>query len=630
MGAQTPIFFEWYWERLGNFKYAFVVPVVANATHGFLYPAGAAQDVQDNWCFHLLLLGALRYICQQLWTSYSRLHCLVKKHQINACGIEFEQVDREFHSDNHMLLQLLFLLAAHSWLPGFSNLPMWNMRGLIILLLLHAGPVEFLYYWIHRAFHSQPLLFQSYHSFHHLSVVTEPPTGSVTTMLEQVLQTGLIGVAMVGTVMLGGGSISMIYIYLLAFDSLKCMGHCNCEFIPATLFQLFPIAKYLLYTPSYHSLHHTELHYNFCLFMPLYDYLGGTVHPNTLPFFASLRKGKAEEELVPDFIFLAHCIDVLTSLHVSFCIRTLAAYPFTPHWFLWLLWLPTLICLFPFWMWAQTFVAYQYILDNLNCVTCVIPRHGFQYFLPFYKDNINKHIEKAILNADAKGVKVVSLAALNKNEELNGGGALFVEKHKDLRVRVVHGNTLTAAVIIKQLPVDVKEVFMTGATSKLGRAIALYLCQRGVRVLMFTKSKERFDKIAKEAPQDMRHNLIQVTKFQAGQNCKTWLFGKWTFNADQRWAPPGTNFHQFVVPAVNAIRKDCTYAPVAGMMLPKQVIGVHTCEVIMPRKAVHACHAGGLVHALEGWKHHEVGAVDVDRIDVVWEAAMKHGFSSVT
>jgi hypothetical protein len=73
---------------------------------------------------------------------------------------------------------------------------------------------------------------------------------------------------------------------------------------------------------------------------------------------------------------------------------------------------------------------------------------------------------------------------VSQNEELNGGGILFVEKHKDLRVRVVHGNTLTAAVIIKQLPVDLKEVFMTGATSKLGRAIALYLCQRGVRVLV--------------------------------------------------------------------------------------------------------------------------------------------------
>jgi hypothetical protein len=110
---------------------------------------------------------------------------------------------------------------------------------------------------------------------------------------------------------------------------------------------------------------------------------------------------------------------------------------------------------------------------------------------------------------------------------------------------------------------------------------------------------------------------------------QTWLFGKWTFDADQRWAPPGTNFHQFVVPSVREIRKDCTYAPVAGMFLPKKVIGIHTCEVIMPRRAVHACHAGGLVHVLEGWQHHEVGAIDIDRIDVVWEAAMKHGFSSI-
>jgi hypothetical protein len=80
--------------------------------------------------------------------------------------------------DNHMLLQLLLLLAAHSWIPGFSNLPMWNMRGLVILFLLHTGPVEFLYYWMHRAFHSEPL-FQRYHSLHHLSVVIEPPTGQL-------------------------------------------------------------------------------------------------------------------------------------------------------------------------------------------------------------------------------------------------------------------------------------------------------------------------------------------------------------------------------------------------------------------------------------------------------------------
>ena len=71
-----------------------------------------------------------------------------------------------------------------------------------------------------------------------------------------------------------------------------------------------------------------------------------------------------------------------------------------------------------------------------------------------------------------------------QNEALNGGGTLFVNKHPDLKVRVVHGNTLTAAVILNELPQGVKEVFLTGATSKLGRAIALYLCQRKVRVLV--------------------------------------------------------------------------------------------------------------------------------------------------
>jgi hypothetical protein len=40
--------------------------------------------------------------------------------------------------------------------------------------------------------------------------------------------------------------------------------------------------------------------------------------------------------------------------------------------------------------------------------------HFLQYFLPFAKDGINKQIETAILRADKMGVKVISLAALNK------------------------------------------------------------------------------------------------------------------------------------------------------------------------------------------------------------------------
>lgn len=71
-----------------------------------------------------------------------------------------------------------------------------------------------------------------------------------------------------------------------------------------------------------------------------------------------------------------------------------------------------------------------------------------------------------------------------QNESLNGGGTLFVNKHPDLKVRVVHGNTLTAAVILNEIDKNVKEVFLTGATSKLGRAIALYLCRKKIRVVV--------------------------------------------------------------------------------------------------------------------------------------------------
>lgn len=50
----------------------------------------------------------------------------------------------------------------------------------------------------------------------------------------------------------------------------------------------------------------------------------------------------------------------------------------------------------------------------------------------------------------------------------------------------------------------------------------------------------------------------------------------------------------------------------------------------MERGVVHACHAGGVVHSLEAWTHHEVGAIDVHRIDLVWEAALKHGLMPVS
>ncbi|EFJ31967.1 hypothetical protein SELMODRAFT_408343 [Selaginella moellendorffii] len=620
--ATTAPLSSWPWTFLGNYKYWISVPFAARALYANFY--NAAYKDTDNWCLHIFVLCLIRYQTFFYASLFQHLHGVVKKHRVSAFKITFEQLDREFHWDNFIILQGLIALAAHSWVPGFSNLPVWNYRGWLYVVIFHALVTEPLYYWIHRAFHDGHL-FKNYHSLHHASVNPEVATTGNSTFLEHLVQTGLIALPLLGAAVMGAASISMFYFYILSYDVLKMYGHFNCEIFPESLFRAFPLLKLVVYTPSYHSLHHSSLNSNFCLFMPVYDYLGGTMHPKTEALYTALRKGRKEE--VPQFIFLAHIIDFMSTMHTSFIFRSLAAEPFGPRWFLWPPLILTVPPMFAMWAWGRTMVYSEYLVGRVHAQVRVIPRYGFHFFLPFGKKSINGFIEEAILEADRSGVKVLSLAALNKNEELNGGGVLFWKKYTNLRVKIVHGNTLTAAVVINELRPDAKEVFLTGSTSKIGRALALYLCRRGVRVLMLTNSRERYEAVVKDAPVEFQKNLVQVTKYQAGQNCKTWIVGKWIFAKDQSWAPPGTFFHQFVVPPVAEIRKDVTYGKLSGMYLPKNHEGLHFCEFTMPRGVVHACHAGGLLHALEGWDHHEIGSIDIENIDKVWQAALRQGFA---
>ncbi|KAK4404444.1 Very-long-chain aldehyde decarbonylase CER3 [Sesamum angolense] len=469
--------------------------------------------------------------------------------------------------DNFILLQALVAGVALYIFPTSATLAVWNKTGITTAVALHVAISEPLFYTIHKSFHGN-YLFTNYHSLHHSSPVPQPYTG-----------------------------------------------HSNVEIVPHQLFDLVPFLKYIIYTPTYHSLHHAEMDSNYCLFMPLFDALGNTLNTKSWDMHKKNSLDSGKNGRVPDFVFLAHVVDLSSSMHAPFVVRSVASHPYYTRTYLKPFLPVSFVAMLLMWAKSKTFLVSFYNLRNRLHQTWTVPRFGFQYFLPFAAEGINKQIEEAILRADRLGVKVISLAALNKNEALNGGGTLFVQKHPNLKVRVVHGNTLTAAVILNQIK-DASEVFLTGATSKLGRAIALYLCKKGVRVLMLTLSTERFRKIQKEAPTDCQKNLVHVTKYQAAQNCKTWIVGKWITPREQNFAPSGTHFHQFVVPPVSPYRRDCVYGNLAAMKLPEDAEGLGCCEYTMKRRVVHACHAGGVVHSLEGWSHHEVGAIDVDRIDL--------------
>ncbi|KAK6127918.1 hypothetical protein DH2020_038347 [Rehmannia glutinosa] len=500
---------------------------------------------------------------------------LNRTRRINQHGVEFNQIDAEWHWDNFLILQALVASFLYLSFPSLAKFPIWDIRGFICCLILHIGISEPLYYWLHRLLHSSNL-FHQYHWLHHSSKVLHPFTAGHATFLEHLLLCVVVGIPTLGTAFIGYGSISLMYSYLLAFD--------------------VSVFGTLQYTTVF------------------------TTQAWGLIFASSCLSSR-----VPDFVFLAHVVDVMSAMHAPFVFRSFSSIPFSIKPFLFVMWPFTYMVMLVMWAKSKTFLFSFYNLRGKLFQTWAVPRFGFQYFLPFAKEGINNQIEDAILKADKLGVKVISLAALNKNEGLNGGGLLFTTKHPNLKVRVVHGNTLTAAVILHEIPQDVEEVFLTGATSKLGRAIAIHLARRKVKVLMLTLSTERFSKIQKEAPVDCQKYLVQVTKYQAAQHCKTWIIGKWATPREQYWAPSGTHFHQFVVPPVIPFRRDCTYGKLAAMKLPDDVEGLGSCEYTMGRGVVHACHAGGLVHYLEGWKHHEVGALNVDQIDVVWEAALRHG-----
>ncbi|CAN1329587.1 Very-long-chain aldehyde decarbonylase CER3 [Linum perenne] len=622
---------SWPWQNLGIFKYLLYGPLLGKV----VYTRYEEGYLDKDWCFYILAIWSLRELIHLLWSSFVSMLFITRSLRINKKGYEFKQVDDEWDWDNFLILQAMIASVACLICPTLLEIPIWNTKGLASIWILHVGISEPVYYWVHRCFHGSSSLFNGYHSLHHSSPVLHPYTGSHLSFLEHMVQVLIIGIPIFGSLMLGCGSLASIIGYLLVFDFLRCMGHSNTEIVPHKLFKTLPFLKYLIYTPTYHSLHHTDMDTNFCLFMPIFDAIWKTLNSNSWELHKRIRSKAGKYGKAPDFVFLAHGVDIGSSMHVPFVFRTISSLPYRFMPFLIPAYPICLMVVLTMWAKARTLTVSFYNLRGRLHETWAVPRFGFQYFLPFAKEGINKRIDEAILSADRLGVKVLSLAALNKNEALNGGGTLFVNKHPDLSVRVVHGNTLTAAVILNEIGDHIEEVFLTGATSKLGRAIALYLCRKKIRVLMLTLSTERFQKIQKEAPVDCQSYLVQVTKYQAARKCKTWIVGKWITPREQNWAPKGTHFHQFVVPPILSYRSDCTYGDLAAMRLPDDAEGIGSCELCvkqytMDRRVVHACHAGGVVHFLEGWSHHEVGAIDVDRIDLVWNAAMKHGLKPVS
>ena len=81
-------------------------------------------------------------------------------------------------------------------------------------------------------------------------------------------------------------------------------------------------------------------------------------------------------------------------------------------------------------------------------------------------------IEEAILEADRKGTKVVSLGLMNQGDELNIYGGLYVRRNPKLKVKVVDGSSLVVAVVLNSIPKGTTQVLLRGKLNKVAYTIA--------------------------------------------------------------------------------------------------------------------------------------------------------------
>nr|CAD1843772.1 unnamed protein product [Ananas comosus var. bracteatus] len=566
---------EWPWQRLGNYKYMVLAPWVLHGLHMV-----ATKEWKDVHISYIIIFPSLllRMIHNQLWISLSRFQNARSRRRIVDRSIDFAQVDRE-----------------RNWSSDHSSAT-HGPCGVPLLLVPQSLAPPF------------PLLSLPLH--HHASIVTEPITSVIHPFAEHVVYYLLFSIPMLTTIFTGTASILSLLLYVAFIDFMNNMGHCNFELVPKWFFRAFPPLKYLMYTPSFHSLHHTQFRTNYSLFMPFYDYVYNTMDKSSDELYENSLKGKDE---TPDLVHLTHPTTLQSIFHLRLGFASLASEPYDSKWYMLIMWPIALLSMAVTWIYGSSFVVERINLKKLKMQTWAIPRYNFHYGLAWEKEVINELIEKAIIEADERGVKA---------KELNGSGELYLQKYPKLRLRIVDGSSLAAAVVLKSIPPGTNQVLLCGKLSKVACATAIALCQKGVQVVM--TEKQEFHMLKPQIPESAATYLT----YSSSDTPTVWIVGGVT-DEEQRRASKGTLFVPLSQFPLKKIRKDCTYYATPAMKIPETLRNVHSCENWLPRRVMSAWRVAGIVHALEGWDTHECGDTVTD-IEKIWSAAIRHGFRLMT
>eukprot|EP01041_Mallomonas_annulata_P002351 gene2351-4564_t len=283
-------------------------------------------------------------------------------------------------------------------------------------------------------------------------------------------------------------------------------------------------------------------------------------------------------------------------------------------------------------VWLSKTFGWQYIYTNSSM---------WKYYCRYI-------IEKSVLQADAMGVKVIGLGALNKAYSINKNGSDIVDSlPNNSKIRIVHGNTLTAAVVCEHIYTSVNslydgtgniEVIITGCTSCTGRAIVLKLCSQShtanITIVLVSTNTSRLQQLLGETatyttgPSVRYHNntLEASDKYPDA----LWVIGKSEIEILEH-IPYGAHTLVFAVPnpfikPSGAVLRPDIHVVDAGLIEVPPCLRSRSFNVLLPGNFVYACHAAAIIHHLENNSNHEVGDVCVEDMELSLYQARKHGF----
>ncbi|KAF4388152.1 hypothetical protein G4B88_021848 [Cannabis sativa] len=524
MASKPGILTDWPWKPLGKFKYLIVAPWAISSTYMYLTKDDPMERDFSTFTIFPILLS--RYVHNQIWISLSH------------------RWDNYNNSASCFCCGILILLASQSFTPP---LPLFSLS--LSSPFLHC----------HRA-----------HYFCGSSICRAH--GIFPSVCNPIIDNSIYRNCLR---------------YITYIDFMNNLGHCNFEFIPKWFFSLFPLLKYLMYTPSFHSLHHTQFRTNYCLFMPMYDYIYGTVDESSENLYEMSLKRKEE---LPNVVYLTHMTTPESIYHMEIGFPALASRPHSSSkWYLWLMWPLTALSTLMAGLYARPFLVESHRFHKLTLQTWAIPKYKIQYFLQWQKSSI------------------------------------YVKRYPELKVKVVDGSSLAVGVILNSIPKGTTQVLLTGNLTKVAYAVALALSHKGIQV---ASSKEEEYKKLKKSSINMSNNSTtnECLVFSQSYSEKIWLVGDGLSKEEQVKARKGTIFIPFSQFPPKPFRKDCFYHYTPAMHTPSTLQNLHSCENWLPRRVMSAWRIAGIVHGLEGWNEHECGFHTITDIHKVWEATLRHGF----